>query len=431
MAGQGARAIPRTPVAPAVPVATVAPAGLVAATGPRRLSMRGVRVAVLNFREPSQSVAGGAEEYAWQVSRHLAGQGAEVTFVTAREAGQAAAEERDGIALRRMGNPFLVYLLVPLWMLLRRRRFDVVIDCMNGIPFFAPLVVSRRTVVVSLVHHVHDRQFYAFFPPWLARIGCFIEGPAARLVYRRRPTVTVSESSRAELRERLGWLAPIQVIPNGSPVARPVADPGGVAGDPAVVYLGRLVGHKRVERVVDLARDLGDAWPGMHVHVIGRGHEQERLTAHASGRGVEDRVHLHGFLPEAAKNAILGAARLNVTASEFEGWGLTVIEAAALGVPTVAYDVAGLRDSVRDGVTGWLVGDGETLADVVDRALGELSDPVRREEIQQACRLWAAEFTWGRTGATMTGLITTELAKNGRHLHASDLCLASGETDPP
>ncbi|WP_436760414.1 glycosyltransferase family 4 protein [Streptosporangium sp. V21-05] len=424
VAGQGARATPRASgPAPA--------AGLVAETARQRPSMRGVRVAVLNFREPRQSVAGGAEEYAWQVSRYLVGQGASVTFVTSREAGQSAAEERDGIALRRMGNPFLVYLLVPLWLLWRRGRFDAVIDCMNGIPFFAPLVVRRRTAVVSLVHHVHDRQFHAFFPRWLARIGCFVEGPVARLVYRRRATVTVSESSRNELRERLGWLAPIQVIPNGSPVARPVASVGDTAGDPAVVYLGRLVGHKRVERVVDLAGDLEAAWPGIHVHVIGRGGERERLAAHAARRGLEDRVHMHGFLPEAAKNAILGAARVNVTASEFEGWGLTVIEAAALGVPTVAFDVAGLRDSVRDGVTGWLVKEGEALAGVVDRALRELSDPARREEIQQACRLWAAEFTWGRTGATMTGLITTELSKNGRHLHVSDPCLATGETDPP
>nr|WP_312925531.1 glycosyltransferase family 4 protein [Thermocatellispora tengchongensis] len=373
----------------------------------------GVRVAVLNFREPQQEAAGGAEQYAWQISRHLIAQGASVSFATAREPGQARAETRDGIELRRMGGKYLVYLLVPLWLLFRRRRFDVVIDCMNGIPFFAPLVVRRRTTVISLVHHVHDRQFHAFFPRWPARIGCFIEGPVARLLYRRCVTVTVSESSRHELRERLRWLAPIQVIPNGSPAARPVATGVVVAGDPAVVYLGRLVGHKRVERVIDLAADLRESWPGLHVHVVGRGQEHARLAAHAQGRGVAGRVHLHGFLAEPAKNAVLGAARLNVTASEFEGWGLTVIEAAALGVPTVAYDVAGLRDSVRHGVTGWLVREGENLADVVDAALRELRDPVRRAEIQRACRAWAAEFTWGRAGATMTGLIAAELHRSG------------------
>ncbi|WP_245647148.1 glycosyltransferase family 4 protein [Microtetraspora niveoalba] len=374
-------------------------------------SLRGVRVAVLNFREPLQSVAGGAEEYAWQVSRFLVGEGALVHFVTSREPGQRAAERRDGIELRRMGNRYLVYLLVPLWLLLRRRRFDLVVDSMNGIPFFAPLVVARRTAVVSLVHHVHDRQFYAFFPRWLARVGCFVEGPVARLVYRNRTTITVSESSREELRARLRWRAPIVIIPNGSPVARPVADMP-VEGEPAVVYVGRLVGHKRIDRVVDLAADLREAWPGLAVHVVGRGPELDRLAHRAEERGVADRVRLHGYLAEPEKNAVIKAAVLNVTASEFEGWGLTVIEAAALGVPTVAYDVAGLRDSVNDGVTGWLVREGDSLAAVVEHALKELADPERRARIQEACRNWAREFTWGKTGASMADLIAAELAKS-------------------
>ncbi|WP_067130315.1 glycosyltransferase family 4 protein [Microtetraspora malaysiensis] len=374
-------------------------------------SLRGVRVAVLNFREPLQSAAGGAEEYAWQVSRFLVGEGALVHFVTSREPGQRAAERRDDIELRRMGNRYLVYLLVSLWLLLRRRRFDLVIDSMNGIPFFAPLVVARRTAVVSLVHHVHDRQFYAFFPRWLAWIGCFVEGPVARVVYRNRTTVTVSESSRDELRARLRWRAPIVVIPNGSPVVRPIADMP-VRGEPALVYVGRLVGHKRIDRVVDLAADLRAAWPGLAVHVVGRGPELDPLARRARERGVTERVRLHGYLAEPEKNAVIKAAVLNVTASEFEGWGLTVIEAAALGVPTVAYDVAGLRDSVNDGVTGWLVREGDCLAAVVERALKELADPARRARIQAACRNWAREFTWGKTGASMADLIAAELAKS-------------------
>ncbi|WP_433541063.1 glycosyltransferase family 4 protein [Streptosporangium sandarakinum] len=416
------------------PSAPSRPALSVEAEGTPEEPLRGVRVAVLNFREPQQSVAGGAEEYAWQVSRYLTGQGAKVWFATAREPGQPAAEQRDGVELRRMGNRYLVYLLVPLWLLLRRRRFDVVIDSMNGIPFFSPLVVRRRTAVICLVHHVHDRQFHAFFPPWLARIGCFVEGPVARSLYRRRTTITVSESSREDLRARLRWKAPIHVVANGSPVARPVTMRE-LPGDPLVVYLGRLVGHKRVERVVGLAAELGETRPELHVHVVGRGPESGSLARRAAELGVAGRVHLHGFLAEPAKNAVLGAALLNVTASEFEGWGLTVIEAAGFGVPTVAYDVAGLRDSVRDGVTGWLVREGETLADVVDRAIGELSDPARRAEIQAACRAWAGEFTWGRTGAAVTGLVTAELraartAGPLRRAAAAGLRIASGETDP-
>jgi len=374
--------------------------------------LAGVRVAMLNFREPAQTTAGGAEEYAWRVSRFLLAQGASVVFVTGRQRGQRRAEIREGIALRRMGNPFLVYLMVPLWLLLRRRRFDAVIDTMNGIPFFSPLVVSRRTRVICLVHHVHDRQFAAFLPRWLAVIGCFVEGPVARRLYRRCLTVTVSQSSKEELLGKLRWLGPVTIVPNGctAPMAAPPAEP---EGDPMIVCAGRLVGHKRIDRVVDLAGRLADSWPGLAVHIIGRGPEREPLARRVARAGVGDRVVMHGYVPEARKVALLGAARLNVTASEFEGWGLTVIEAAALGVPTVAYDVAGLRDSVRDGVTGWLVRDGEELADVVERALKELAEPHRRAEVSEACRRWAREFTWARTGANITGLILANLQDGG------------------
>ncbi|MET8001546.1 glycosyltransferase family 4 protein [Nonomuraea glycinis] len=369
--------------------------------------LAGVRIAMLNFREPQQTTAGGAEEYAWQVSRFLLSQGASVVFVTGRQRGQRRTEVREGIGLRRMGNPFLVYLLVPLWLLFHRRQFHAVIDTMNGIPFFSPVVVSRRTHVLCLVHHVHDRQFAAFLPRWLAVLGCFVEGPVARLLYRRCVTITVSESSRQELLGKLRWLGPITIVPNGCVVPERVP-PAETPGEPAIVYTGRLVGHKRIERVVDLAGELGVA-----VHIIGRGPERERLARRIERGGLGDRVRLHGFVPEARKVALLGAARLNVTASEFEGWGLTVMEAAALGVPTVAYDVAGLRDSVRDGVTGWLVRDGERLADVVGRALEELASPCRREEVAEACRAWAREFTWARTGANITELIVTKLQDGG------------------
>ncbi len=145
------------------------------------------------------------------------------------------------------------------------------------------------------------------------------------------------------------------------------------------------------------------------MHIIGRGPEGAHLAEQVERDGLHDRVDLHGFLSEEDKNAVLSSCHLHVTASEFEGWGLTVIEAARLGVPTVAYDVDGLRDSVRDGETGWLVREGETLAETVSRALRELSDPRRAEEVRRACRAWASRFTWEAGGARMTRLVATEL----------------------
>ena len=372
--------------------------------GPR---LDGVRIVMINWRDPWQSTAGGAEEYAWRISRHLAERGAIVTFLTSREPHQARVETKDGIVIRRMGGKFTVYPRVMAWLALWRREYHLAFDCMNGIPFLSRLVLRRSTKVVSIVHHVHDLQFNAYFSAPLAWFGRFVESTVASRVYRNCTTVTVSESSRAAMRDKLAWRAPIEVVHNGGPALAPLPPAPGTA--PALVSLGRLVVQKRVSRVVDLARSLADDHPGLSVHIIGRGPEGEHLAEQIERDDLRDRVDLHGFLSEEDKEAVLSSCHLHVTASEFEGWGLTVVEAARLGVPTVAYDVDGLRDSVRDGETGWLVQEGETLEDVVSRALKELSDPRRAEEVRRACRAWASRFTWDASGARMTRLVAAEL----------------------
>ncbi|MEU0242117.1 glycosyltransferase family 4 protein [Nocardiopsis sp. NPDC006198] len=422
----------------ASPAATTAPAPAEAGTeappdpGPR---LDGVRLVMINWRDPWQAAAGGAEEYAWRISRHLAERGAIVTFLTSREPEQARVETRDGIVIRRMGGKFTVYPRVMAWLALWRREYMLAFDCMNGIPFLSRLVLRRGTRVVSVVHHVHDLQFNAYFAAPLARVGRFIESAVASRVYRDCTTVTVSESSRRAMREKLGWRAPIEIVHNGgTPPARPLrpaalhhprtapsgrllpgppAAPATGLGSPAVVSLGRLVVQKRVSQVVDLARSLRGAHPGLKVHIIGRGPEGDHLAEQVVRDGTGDRVRLHGFLSEEDKNGVLAACDLHVTASEFEGWGLTVIEAARLGVPTVAYDVDGLRDSVRDGETGWLVREGEDLAGAVARALEELSDPRRAEAVRRACLAWAARFTWEASGARMARLVAAELGLPG------------------
>ena len=399
------------PAPPAAPASAPAPTEVPIDLGPR---LDGVRLVMINWRDPWQSAAGGAEEYAWRISRHLAERGAIVTFLTSREPDQARVETKDGIVIRRMGGRFTVYPRVMVWLALWRREYQLAFDCMNGIPFLSRLVLRRRTRVVSVVHHVHDLQFDAYFSAPLAWFGRFMESTVASFVYRRCTTVTVSESSRRAMRDKLGWRAPVEIVHNGGlpGIRRPLDDaptPEEV-GSPALVSLGRLVVQKRVDRVAALAGLLRDQHPDLRVHVIGRGPEGERLDEQIHREDSVDRVRIHGFLPEEDKNALLGACTLHVTASEFEGWGLTVIEAARLGVPTVAYDVDGLRDSVRDGETGWLVRDGESLSDVVARALKELSDPRRAEEVRRACRDWAAQFTWEASGARMTRLVARELA---------------------
>jgi glycosyltransferase involved in cell wall biosynthesis len=394
--------------------------------------LAGLRIAVVNWRDPWHPSAGGAEQYAWQMARGFLVRGARVWYLTARAPGQSRSECRDGIQIVRTGSQWTVYPGMLGWLARHRRRFDAVIDCQNGIPFFTPWVLPRRVPVLCVVHHVHDAQFGVHFSPVVAQIGRLLEGPVARWTYRRHACVAVSQSTVAAMRDRLRWTGPIHVVPNGlaadsfeppaptapsAPIGGPVpsAPDGPVGGSvPEVAVLswvGRLVVHKRVERVIDIAQRLGD---GAVIDVIGRGPAAASLAAEITAAGLAGRVRLRGFLPEADKRAAVAGSLLHLNTSQGEGWGLCVLEAAALGVPTVAYDVDGLRDAVRDGETGWLVRADQRIEDITERAVKELSDPVRRAEIAAACRSWAGQFDWDSSAGLMAGLVNAAVRGHGR-----------------
>ena len=389
----------------------------------------GVRIAVVNWRDPWHPEAGGAERYAWAMAGGLARRGAAVSFLTARARGQGRRERRDGIEIIRLGGRFTVYPLLLGWLLAHRwlahsprargRSFAAVLDCQNGIPFFTPLVVPAAVPVLCVMHHVHSVQWSVHFPGWMARLGRLLEGPLARAVYRRHACVAVSPSTVAAMRDELRWPGDIYLVPNGAEAPLQAGAPAADAA--ALVWLGRLVAHKRADLLLPIAERLAGA--GLTIDVVGRGPASAALKASVAARGLGGQVRLRGYLPEAAKQAVLAGARLHLNTSLGEGWGLCVLEAAALGVPTVAFDVPGLRDAVRDGQTGWLVRDGERIEDVTERAVKELGDPARRAAVAAACRAWAARFSWDASAARMTGLVAAAIqAGTSRGL---------GEAGPP
>jgi glycosyltransferase involved in cell wall biosynthesis len=365
-----------------------------------------MRVVVVNWRDLGHRHAGGAETYATRVAHAMAARGHEVTYLTARDAGQRARDVDGTVAVRRLGGRWTVYPLALVWLLVRRGRLDAVVDCQNGIPFFTPLAVGGARVV-QVVHHVHTDQFGVHFPGWLAALGRWLEGPAARRVYRRATTVAVSPSTVEAMRDRLGWRGAVHVVPNGNTAA-----PGGLpprAATPTIVCLGRLVPQKRVDRLVGTVAELLDRVPDLRLDVIGGGPEEVALRALAARTG--GAVVVHGRVGEAEKSRLLGRAWLNVTLSDGEGWGLAVLEAAAHGVPTLCRDVPGLRDSVRQGETGWHVPADLPVADALHRALKDLTDAALAARVARDCRAWAACFDWEVTGVRFAAVLGHHLTE--------------------
>jgi glycosyltransferase involved in cell wall biosynthesis len=365
----------------------------------------GKHVLVLNWRDVRHSQAGGAEQYMHQISRRWVEAGINVTWLTGREASQAARDSIDGIDIYRAGGTLSLYPQAALKLFQLRGTFDAVVDCQNGIPFFSPLFVDKAVPVVQLVHHVHQEQFRTRFSPPMAALGRHLEGRVARDVYGPRTIAAVSPSTRLELR-RLGFAGPIQIVPNGTIQVPDTVGPRDP--DPTVTIVSRLVPHKRIDIILGQIAAAASTVPRLRVEIVGDGPERARLEQISMDLGLDSIVTFYGYQPDHIRNNMLNRAWLTMCASDAEGWGCSVIEAAAWGVPCLALRVPGIRDSVVDGRTGWLVDSSKELGPGLTSALKTLADVNSRRSISAACQEWARCFTWDRSAALLAGVLLDE-----------------------
>jgi glycosyltransferase involved in cell wall biosynthesis len=116
-------------------------------------------------------------------------------------------------------------------------------------------------------------------------------------------------------------------------------------------------------------------------------------------------VEFTGFVPEPEKLRLLRGAWVHVLTSPKEGWGISVLEAAACGTTTVASDSPGLRDSVIDGETGFLVPHNDVTA--LAKRIGQVLDDAHlRERLGQAARQFADRHTWERAADEMEAFLS-------------------------
>lgn len=378
-----------------------------------RLSeLKGRRLLLLNWRDLGHPQAGGAELYTEEVGERFAAAGAEVTLMTAAYPDAPTLERLRGMDIVRRGGTFGVYARAAQHMVGNRGQYDAVVDFQNGIPFFAPVFCRRDVAVVCVVHHVHQHQFALHYPKPVAEVGKWLEGPASRRVYGTRPIVAVSASTRADVRRTLGFQGPIHIVPNGvAPRARvDVAR----AAEPTIACVTRLVTQKRLHLLVEMVPALRAEFPGLTVDLAGDGPERGRLTELVARLGLQDVVRVHGRVSDEVRDELLARSWLTVSPSVAEGWGLSIVEANALGVPAVAFAVPGLRDSIRGGQTGWLVPQGGSLEDGVRAALRELSSTATARLYAERCRTWAARFTWEETTERLAAVLLAEMARRRR-----------------
>lgn len=350
------------------------------------------RVHVLAWRDLDDIEAGGSELHADRVARLWAEAGMDVTMRTSFSAGSPSVAVRSGYRVIRRGGRYMIFPRAVLAeMAGGHGGRDGLVEIWNGMPFLSPL--WARGPRVAWIHQPHTDLWDRVLPRGRAAAGRIFERDVAPRLYRSTPVVTLSESVRRHLVEHFR-LRPdrVHVVPPGiddrfgpNPEAR---DP-----EPLLVAVGRLTASKQFDRVIRVVAQLRERAPARLV-IAGSGTERDRLESVVSALGAEDWCVLAGRLDDDALAALYQRAWVLVSASTAEGWGMTITEAAACGIPSVVSDIAGHADAVADGETGHLAARDDDFVGALEQLI---VDHRHRERLGEAARARAARLTWERT----------------------------------
>jgi glycosyltransferase involved in cell wall biosynthesis len=314
-----------------------------------------------------------------------------VTLATTTFKGASAREVVDGIQVVRFGGDLLfqVHVAIRLHGLIKEFQPDIIVEDLNKLPLFTPLLT--RVPKFIQIHHLWRSSIFqeASFPV------AFLVWAQERMIpwfYRGLPFAAVSPSTVKEL----GLLGiperDVTLIYNGCEEEWISLEPQREKGN-YFLWLGRLRRYKGVWVAMDAFRKFAAKVPEVKLVFAGGGPEEAAMRQAVERWGLKDRVEIRGWVSMDEKRNLLRNATALIQSSFKEGWGLTVMEAAACGTLSLASRAPGLCDSVKDEETGLLfeAGNSSALAELMGRVV---SRPDERKSFEAAARRFALEFSW-------------------------------------
>jgi glycosyltransferase involved in cell wall biosynthesis len=358
------------------------------------------------WRDLDDPEAGGSELHAHRIAALWAAAGIDVTFRTSAVKGEEVSLTRDGYRVLRRAGRYRVFPGVA-WEGLRvgHRPGDALVEIWNGMPFFSPLWYHGPRLV--FLHHVHTEMWGMVLPRPLARLGEIVEHRLAPRVYRGTRIMTLSESSRQEIIDMLGF-SPGRVSVSPPGVDARFSSGGERSAEPLVVAVGRLVPVKRFDLLIRSLADVRERLPTLRAVIIGEGYARPALEELRWQLGAEEWLDLPGRVEDDALVDWYRRAWAVASTSLREGWGMTLTEAGACGTPAVATAIAGHADAVLDGESGLLVEKPENMADALERVL---RDEVLRIRLGRGALSRARWFTWEATARRSLEALAEESAR--------------------
>ena len=263
---------------------------------------------------------------------------------------------------------------------------------------FAPAYTAPMMSGIPLALTIHDISFVAH-PEWFRRR----EGMRRRWVTRRSAEIasvifTDSEFSGSEIRTHFR-LDPsrIRVIPPGlAPRHAAASAPAEPAGrEPLILYAGSVFNRRRLPDLIAAFARVAREIPAARLAIVGEDRSWPPLSLAdvAAAHGVGSRVTIESYVPDARLAALYARAAVFAFLSEYEGFGLTPLEALAAGVPIVVLDTPVAREIYGDAAHYVPRGDVSATADLLARLL---RDPASAGPVMQHAAGVLARYSWDR-----------------------------------
>ena len=323
---------------------------------------------------------GGAERWYRNLAAALVEAGHDVTYLTRRQwpvgeepdipgvrvvavSGEAPLYGPDGN--RKVAPPVRFGVGVARHLLRHRRHYDVVHAC--AFPYFSLLAIrlalmgARRTSVAIDWFEVWTPEYWRAY---LGTIGGRVGHAVQRLCVRLTPYAFVYSDVHARRLRDEGLRAPVEQL--AGLYAGPLEPRASLTDSraPLVVYAGRHIREKRVPLVPAAVAAARERVPELRAVVLGDGPERGAVLAEVERLGLRGIVDVPGFVPPGDVDDAIARASCLVLPSAREGYGLVVIEAAAVGTPSVV--VAGPDNAsvelIEEGVNGFVAPEPEPAA---------------------------------------------------------------------
>lgn len=362
-------------------------------------------ILIINWQDWTNPLSGGAEVHLHEIFKRLS-EDFNIYLLCTHFENAPKNEVIDGINIYRVGsrNTFNFYVPKAYKKLNEMTKFDLVIEDLNKIPFFGGRFIREKRI--ALIHHLFGKTIFTETNPLSASYVYYTEKLIPKH-YKKVPIIAVSKSSKNELVKMGIPEGNVKVVFNGVDIKKYQLKVG-KSVRPTIICLARMKKYKRMDILLDSVPEVLEKIPDLKIVLVGEGDDLPRLKEISRKNGINNAVEFTNFVSGNRKIELLSSSWVSVNTSPKEGWGLTSIEAQACGTPSIVPDSQGLRETVKDGLSGYIYpfGDTDALSGILIKVLKDKKLVV---EMGRRARTWAANFSWDESAKKMKEIILSEI----------------------